>query len=149
MPLPPFHLAHELLLHYLHPSRTSHMPPTPLLCQLTLENDHIVLPFDPCPRLSEHTGPEAAGCGISLSRVSVGHLCDRWAAVSSSDPPCFSLRWDGVREHWLWCYTWRGESKMSWRRQGKTKETTLMDEMLLVNVMRFDLCSIDHCRNFI
>lgn len=108
MSLPPFHLAHELLLHYLHPSRTSHMPPTPLLCQLTLENDHIVLPFDPCPRLSEHTGPEAAGCSISLSRVSVGHLCDRWAAVSSSDPPCCSPRWDGVREHWLWCYMWQG-----------------------------------------
>lgn len=77
MSLSPFHLAHELLLHYRRPSPTSHMPPTPLLCQLTVQNDHIVLPFDPCPLLSEHTEPEAPGCSISLSQVFVGHLCDR------------------------------------------------------------------------
>lgn len=28
--------------------------------------------------------------------------------------------------------------------RGKTKETKVMDEVLLVNVKRFDLCSIDH-----
>lgn len=32
---------------------------------------------------------------------------------------------------------------------GKTKETKVMDEVLLVNVMRFDLSSIDHGRIFI
>lgn len=62
----------------------------------------------PCPRLSGRTGPEAVGCGITLSQVSVGHLGDRWAPVSSSDPPSFNPRWDGVREHWLWCYMWQG-----------------------------------------
>ncbi|TWW64676.1 MICOS complex subunit mic25-a [Takifugu flavidus] len=45
------------------------MPPTPLLWQLTPANDHIVLPFD----------PEAVGCGVTLSQVSVGHHSDRWA----------------------------------------------------------------------
>lgn len=146
MSLPPFHLAHELLLHYLHPSWTSHMPPTPLLCQLTLENDHIALPFDPWRRTREPRSLAAVlVCHKSLPGTSVIDG-PQWAALTHPASARGGVAWgsidyDAIRD--------RGESKMSWRWQGKTKETTVMDEVLLVNVMRFDLRSIDHCRNFI
>lgn len=117
-------LAHELPLPSLHPSLTSHTPPTPPPCQLTPEHGHIVPPFDPppFPALSEHTGPETHGFSVSLSPGPVARVCDRWALASSSDPPCCGAHMDGVREHWLWCYLWQVVNQV-WAdgRQGKDK----------------------------
>lgn len=62
----------------------------------------------PPPCLSEHTGLEAHGSSISLSWGPVAQVCDRWALVSGSDPTCCSAHLNGVREHWLWCYSWQG-----------------------------------------
>lgn len=80
-------------------------------------------------------------------RNSVAQVCDRWALVEKLWPNKLQLsRGQCVREHWLWCYFWQGENQGrgdgSWR---KTKETKVIDEVLLVNVMRSDLRSIDHC----
>lgn len=90
-------LHRELPLPSLHPSLTSHTPPT--LCQLTPEHGHIAMPFDPLPAMSGNTGPEARGFSISLSQGRVAQVCDRWASVSGSDPPCCGTHSDGVREH--------------------------------------------------
>lgn len=122
-----------------HATHTSSVP-------INTENDHIVLPFDPWRSTREPRSLAAVlVCHKSLSGTSVidGPW---WAALTHPASACGGMAWgsidyDAIRD--------RGESKMSWRWQGKTKETTVMDEVLLVNVMRFDLRSIDHCRNFI
>lgn len=68
-------LPHELPLPSLHPSLTSHMPPTPPPCQLTPEHGHIVLPFDPLPACRSTPDPRPTAsvlvCHRVLSRRSV------------------------------------------------------------------------------
>lgn len=60
------------------------------------------------PSLSENREPEAGSFSISLSQGPVGQLCDRWALAGDCEPLCCSTQLDGVREHWLWCYSWHG-----------------------------------------
>lgn len=68
-------LSHELPLPYLHPSLTSHIPPTPPPCQLTPQHGHIALPFDPLRACRSTDAPRPAAselvCHRALSRSSV------------------------------------------------------------------------------
>lgn len=143
-----FILAHELPLSHLHPSLTTLMPPTSLLCQLTPEHDHIDLPFDPVAACwSTQDLRLVASVLVCHRSLSDNSVIDGpwWAALSNLTALSWmvwgSIDYDAIRDS--------GESGPRWWWHGKTKETKVMDELLLVNVMRFDLRSIDHGRNFI
>lgn len=148
----PSHLLsyHEPPLPYLHPSLTSHVPHTPPWCQLTPAHSHIAAPFDPLAacRSTQDLRPATASVLVCHRSLSGRSVIDGswWAALTHRAAALGLVVWgsidyDAVRD-------W-GQSGLSGRRRGKTKDGGVMDEVLLVNVMRFDLCSIDHGRIFI
>lgn len=143
-------VAHELPLPYLHPSLTSHVPHAPPWCQLTLAHSHIAVPFDPLAacRSAQDLRPATASVLVCHRSLSGRSVIDGswWAALTHRAAALGLVVWgsidyDALRD--------RGQSGLSGRRRGKTKDGEVMDEVLLVNVMRFDLCSIDHGRIFI
>lgn len=148
--IPPFHLAHELLLHYL----SIHLQPPTCHPHFFCANYHRRTITLSCPSTlvpgcwsTRDPRPPAAVlvCHKSVSGTSVIDG-PRWAALTH---PASGPRRGGVREHWLWCCMWQGWIKDELTVAGEDKRDHVMDEVLLVNVMRFDLRSIDHCRNFI
>lgn len=108
------------------------------------------VPFDPLAacRSTQDLRPVTASVLVCHRSLSGRSVIDGswWAALTHRAAALGLVVWgsidyDAVRD--------RGQSGLSGRRRGETKDRGVMDEVLLVNVMRFDLCSIDHSRIFI
>lgn len=114
-------LPHELPLPSLHPSLTSHMPPTPPPCQLTPEHGHIVLPFDPLPGCRSTQDPRpAASVLVCYRALSHSSVIDgpRWAALTHRAAALTWMVWGSI-DYDATCD--RGESGLSWWWQGEDK----------------------------
>lgn len=113
------HIAPSLSLPFIFSTTWTSPPFPPSICNLPHATYTSAVPINtrawshcaalwPPPHPSEHTRPEACGFSISLTQGPVAQVCDRWGLVSSADPLCCSAHLDGVRKHWLWCYSWQG-----------------------------------------
>lgn len=116
-------IPHELPLPSLHPSLTSHTPPTPPLCQLTPEHGHIVPPFDPLPSLPCRSTQDlrpTASVLVCHRALSCGSVIDgpRRAALTRRAAALAWMVWGSI-DYDATCD--RGESGLGWWRQGEDK----------------------------
>lgn len=105
----------------LHPSLTSHMPPTRPPCQLTPEHGHIVLPFDPLPACRSTQDPRPAVSVLVCHRaLSPRSVIDGswWEALTHRAAALTRMVWGSIDYD---AAHDRGESGLSWWWQGEDK----------------------------